>query len=257
MAAAYPLLELFAGPPTDPLPLGVRVGDLVFAAGIGGVDPATGALGAGLDRQLALAFQNLRTVLGRAGATLDNVAHVTLYMPDLAERLAFNKPWLAAFPDADDRPPYKYLASPLPGGALAQLEVFAVPGQRRRVLTTPGMAHHDPMAMGVRIGRYLFSSRITGRDTRRDRLGEGAAEQARLAFENVRTLLEHGGATPDDLTQVTAFVTEPAHRPWIEPPWRELFPPGSPRPPLRIVEAALPGPLVRLEIIAVLAAEAS
>ncbi|HEY7068018.1 MAG TPA: RidA family protein, partial [Chloroflexota bacterium] len=129
MADRPHLAEIFAA--GDAIPAGVRIDDLVYLARVDGREPGTGALPDGVEDQLARAFQNAGALLEQAGATLDNVAHVTIFLRDLGDRGAINPPWLKTFPDASDRPTYKFMAAALPSGVHAQLQVLAVAGARR------------------------------------------------------------------------------------------------------------------------------
>ena len=109
-----------------PIPMGVRVGNMVFSSGIAGKDPADGSLPPDPARQAELMFLNVRTLLERAGATLDDVAHLTVWVKDNAYREHLNREWLEAFPDEDDRPARHTLVSDLRGGMLIQCELVAV-----------------------------------------------------------------------------------------------------------------------------------
>jgi len=109
-----------------PIPMGVRVGNMVFSSGVSGQDPADGSLPADPARQAELMFRNVRTLLEQAGATLDDVAHFTVYVKDNAYREDLNREWLKAFPDEHDRPARHTLRWDLPGGMLIQCELVAV-----------------------------------------------------------------------------------------------------------------------------------
>lgn len=109
-----------------PIPMGVRIGNLVFSSGVAGKDPADGSLPDDPARQAELMFQNVRTLLEQAGATLDDVAHFTVYVKDNAHREHLNREWLKAFPDEHDRPARHTLLWNLPGGMLIQCELVAV-----------------------------------------------------------------------------------------------------------------------------------
>jgi 2-iminobutanoate/2-iminopropanoate deaminase len=102
------------------------VGNLLVSSAIPGADPATGELGATPDAQAEFAFANLRTVLERAGGSLDDVVRVTVHVRDLAMREAVNAAWLRAFPDAEGRPARHLQRGDLPGSHLVQLEAMAV-----------------------------------------------------------------------------------------------------------------------------------
>jgi 2-iminobutanoate/2-iminopropanoate deaminase len=109
-----------------PIPMGVRIGNLVFSSGIMGKDPADDSLPDDPARQAELMFQNARTLLEQAGASLDDVAHVTVFLKDDADREHLNREWIKTFPDEHDRPARHTLLWSLPGRMLIQCELVAV-----------------------------------------------------------------------------------------------------------------------------------
>ena len=109
-----------------PIPMGVRIGNLIFSSGIMGKDPADDSLPDDPARQAELMFQNARTLLERAGASFDDVAHMTVFLKDNAYREHLNREWLKAFPDEHDRPARHTLLWDLPGQMLIQCELVAV-----------------------------------------------------------------------------------------------------------------------------------
>lgn len=109
-----------------PIPMGARVGNMLFSSGLMGKDPATDKLPPDGATQAKFLFQNLRTLLKNGGATLDDVAHVTAFIKDNSQREALNAEWLKCFPDPHDRPARHTLVTDLQGGTLLQLEIIAV-----------------------------------------------------------------------------------------------------------------------------------
>jgi 2-iminobutanoate/2-iminopropanoate deaminase len=109
-----------------PIPMGARIGNLLFSSGVMGKDPASDSLPDDPARQAELMFQNVRALLERAGGSLDDVARVTVYLKDNAYREHLNREWLKAFPDEHDRPARHTLLWDLPGGMLIQCELVAV-----------------------------------------------------------------------------------------------------------------------------------
>jgi len=106
--------------------------------------------------------------------------------------------------------------------------------------------------MGARVGNMIFSSGIAGKDPATNMLAEGAAEQARFAFQNLRTLLENGGAQLEDVGHVTVFVRDESHRDAINVEWLKCFPDPHDRPARHtLVHELRGGMLVQLEAIAV------
>jgi 2-iminobutanoate/2-iminopropanoate deaminase len=109
-----------------PIPMGVRMGNMVFSSGVSGKDPASDELPDDPARQAELMFQNMRTLMEAAGGSLDDIAHMTVYVKDNAYREHLNREWLKAFPDEYDRPARHTLLWNLPGGMLIQCELVAI-----------------------------------------------------------------------------------------------------------------------------------
>ncbi len=108
-----------------PIPMGARVGNMIFTSGISGKDPKTGKLAEGAAAQAFHAFENLRLLLEQAGATLADVGQVTVLTVDESLRDAVNGEWLRHFPDPHDRPARHTTVQALRGGALLQLIAIA------------------------------------------------------------------------------------------------------------------------------------
>lgn len=110
----------------NPIPSGVRLGNMVFSGGISGQDPATNTIPAEVEKQAELAFQNLQRLMEAAGGSADDVGHVTVYLKDLSHREHINREWLKMFPNDDDRPTRHTLKADLQGATLLQLQIIAV-----------------------------------------------------------------------------------------------------------------------------------
>ena len=109
-----------------PIPMGARVGNMIFSSGIMGKDPATDQLPADGAQQARFAFQNMKALLAAGGATLDHLARMTVFIKDESIRAAINEEWVKCFPDPHDRPARHTLIYDLRGGMLLQLEIIAV-----------------------------------------------------------------------------------------------------------------------------------
>ncbi len=109
-----------------PIPMGARVGNMVYSSGIMGKNPANDTLPSDAPSQSKFMFANLQTLLSNAGATLKHVVHVKAYIKDNMYRDALNEEWLKCFPDPHDRPARHTMISDLPGGMLMQIEIVAV-----------------------------------------------------------------------------------------------------------------------------------
>lgn len=227
--------EVFGNEDLDPLPLGIRVGDVLHASRITGVDLTTGKLAADADGQMATAFANLQHVVQSAGGSLDNVGQVSIFVKQRDDMKAINPAWVKMFPLDDDRPTYKFMVADLPGDRLVQLEAFAVIGARRQVLHIPNVAHTNPIPMGVKIGNMVFSSRILPYDSRTGQPAEGFEAQVEAVFANLNTFLKTAGAEPKHLTQARVFIADKAQMGTVEQQWARLYPAGTPRPTIHAV----------------------
>ncbi len=110
-----------------PIPMGARVGNMVFSSGIMGKDPATNELPKEPERQAYFAFKNMQAMLELAGAAVGDIGKMTVFITDNALRDHVNKQWFQYFPNEHDRPARHTIVQPnLPGGMLVQLEIIAV-----------------------------------------------------------------------------------------------------------------------------------
>ena len=69
----------------------VRVGDTVYMSGQIGLDPTTGMLVEGIEAQAHQVFLNMRAVSEAAGATLDDVVKLTLFLVDMGDFAKVNE----------------------------------------------------------------------------------------------------------------------------------------------------------------------
>lgn len=100
-------------------------GDLVFCSGQIGLDPATGEFVAGgVKEQTAQVFQNLRAVLLAAGARLDAVVMVNVYLKNMKDFKDMNDVYAEAF--GDHKPARATVGvSELPKNALVEISCVA------------------------------------------------------------------------------------------------------------------------------------
>ena len=77
----------------------VVAGGLVFVAGQGPFDPATGAIvGETIEEQTRQAMRNVEAILTAAGSSLDRVANVLFLLADPGDFAGFNAEWARWFP---------------------------------------------------------------------------------------------------------------------------------------------------------------
>lgn len=76
--------------PAGPYSQGLKIGTRVYVSGQRPVDAATGAIPPNLDGQARQCLDNVRHVLEAAGAGMDDVAQITVFLADIADFAAFN-----------------------------------------------------------------------------------------------------------------------------------------------------------------------
>jgi enamine deaminase RidA (YjgF/YER057c/UK114 family) len=204
----------------------IHIGDAIFVSGQTGVR-AGGCLGRGPEAaamQADFALRNLERLLEQAGASLEDVCKLTVYIDDRAHRI----------------PVYRTIGRHLRGvhpvstglivrgfsepEALFALDV-AVVSQRSGAHRRLRKYHSDAARYGnelqaldcefcmvVRAGRHIFLRGQTGQ-TIEDRLlvrGDARA-QAVQAMRNVELLLGEADAWMSDICRVVLYVTDRAH----------------------------------------------
>jgi 2-iminobutanoate/2-iminopropanoate deaminase len=123
---------------------------------------------------------------------------------------------------------------------------------RRQVVALPGVEHKAPIPAGVRIGGMFFSSAINGKDPTTGHYPESAHDQARLAFENMATLVRAAGGDIGDIAHLTVFLQDRDDKKYVDEQWLAMFPDPADRPARHAVTVERSGRmLIQLECIAV------
>jgi 2-iminobutanoate/2-iminopropanoate deaminase len=103
---------------------GISAGPVVATAGQVGIDPATGVMADGIERQTELALRNVGAVLEAAGVSWADVVKTTCYLTDIANFERFNRVYADFVPDP--KPARSTVGVRLGGSALVEIEALAV-----------------------------------------------------------------------------------------------------------------------------------
>lgn len=108
-----------------PYSQGIVSGELVFCSGQLGLDPANGDLvEGGVEAQAERALRNLEAVLDAAGAAMDDVVKITIFLADIDDFPAVNAVYARHMPEpAPARSTFAVGA--LPKGGLIEIEAIA------------------------------------------------------------------------------------------------------------------------------------
>lgn len=106
----------------------IQVGNMLFASGQLGIDPATGDFVAGaVKEQTAQAFKNVHAILTEAGYSINDVVKTTVFLADMADFAIMNGVYASQFEGTF--PARSAVAvKTLPKNGLVEIEVIAVKG---------------------------------------------------------------------------------------------------------------------------------
>ncbi len=181
----------------------------------------------------------VEAALGARGLGLGNVAHLKLWIPDLAASDSILQSWLAAFPDKNRRPTVSVLASTLPEGRAIEVSVVATTGSSHRSLyETEASADGFPSAV-VR-GDFFVTSTLSGVDPVTHEVAGDAAAQAKQAFHRLKTLIEAAGGSAAGIAHMFVWYRDHSERETINEPYLEMFPLPADRPCRHSVVRSLP-----------------
>ncbi|HZY63956.1 MAG TPA: RidA family protein [Edaphobacter sp.] len=105
----------------------VRVGDMLFASGQVGLDPASGqVVSGGIVEQTKRAFENIKAVLAAAGADLSQVVKTTVFLKNMSDFAAMNEVYATYLAPSGVVPPARstVAVAGLPKDALVEIEVI-------------------------------------------------------------------------------------------------------------------------------------
>ena len=116
----------------------------------------------------------------------------------------------------------------------------------RTAIWVPGAWHSGaPYTPAIRIGRLLMTSGLVSIDlSSGESYGSNIGEQTTRVLQNLRLVLEAGGANLGDVVKVTVYLTDTSMAAGMNAAYKEFFP--SPYPARSTVQV---GPLARAEFL--------
>lgn len=111
-----------------PYSQGVRVGNLLFTAGQGPTDPATGSVvEGGITEQTARVMENLKAILEAGGTSLNKAVKASVFLRDMNDFAAMNAVYAKYLAPEGVVPPARTTvqAARLPGDILVEIDVIA------------------------------------------------------------------------------------------------------------------------------------
>jgi 2-iminobutanoate/2-iminopropanoate deaminase len=92
-----------APPALGPYAQGIRAGDMIFVSGQLPMDPRTGRISSGsIGEQTEQVLSNIRAIVEEAGAAMDDIVKITVYLKDLNDFEEMNRVYAIFFPPTDN-----------------------------------------------------------------------------------------------------------------------------------------------------------
>jgi reactive intermediate/imine deaminase len=148
------------------------------------------------------------------------------------------------------------MAEQAPTGEASMVEKVVLRSEKVWDPSGAGFDHPQPFSQGIRVpakGHLLFIAGQVALDPGGNVVGVGDARtQTRQALENLKTMVEAGGGTLDDVVRLTVFVTDMRLFPEIQEVRAEYFPDSPPASSsIEISGLVHPDLLVEIDAIAV------
>lgn len=101
---------------------------------------------------------------------------------------------------------------------------------KRTSIEVKGLEHVNPIPNASRIGPFVVSGGIFGKDPENGKVPDGIDSQCQQMFANVRKVLAAAGAKPEDIIKMSFWLKDIGHRPQMNKYWVEMFPDEHSRP---------------------------
>jgi 2-iminobutanoate/2-iminopropanoate deaminase len=120
---------------------------------------------------------------------------------------------------------------------------------KQQITTTTGASPMGAYSQGLRAGDFIFVSGQGPLDPETGKIvGDTIEEQTARTLENIKAILEAGGATMADVVKVTAHLTDLSNFAAYNKVYATYFP--DPKPVRTTVGSQLLGMLVEIDAIA-------
>ena len=224
----------------DPLPMGAKMGALVFSSVIAPEDPKDGKPVVGPLPQIDRCFDNIKLMMKSAGGSDAGINHVWVFMKDFSHQPAMVERWIKDYPTFGDRPARKTLPYDLAGDSQIQVQLTGYLGAQRKNYEVPGVGHEDPIPMGSSIGPLLQSSGIFGIDPETAERAEGLDAQLETGLRNVQGLLKQAATSEDAVAHLTVMLQDFSDAPRISRGLAKHFPDPESAPAVKFVNYRMP-----------------
>ncbi len=220
------------GWPKSPRPYNyiIKTDDLVFFSGLisrRGTDDVT--VKGNVRTQTETILDNAGTLLETADLAYENVVAARVYVTSPYDFQDMNDVYAGYFPEAA---PARATAVVELMSSDADVEITMIASRKPKTVIGGQAANGLPVSLGIQAGPRVWLSAVIG-DT--DKHKGKVADQARDAFEHLRSTLALADLTLADVVEMTVYMPDTFELPQLDAVFREIFPKN---PPARTVTAA-------------------
>lgn len=119
---------------------------------------------------------------------------------------------------------------------------------KERIVTDQAPQPVGPFSQGLKVGRRIYVAGQGPVNARTRTIPEGIAAQTAQTLDNVRAVLEAGGAGMDDVVKATVHLADMSLFKAFNAVYETYF--SEPYPVRTTVQSGLPGILVEIDVIA-------
>lgn len=125
---------------------------------------------------------------------------------------------------------------------------------KRTSIYLDAFGHGNPIPVACRVGNILTSGIVYGQDPATGKVAPTLDEQCTLMFRHMRTIVEAGGGTVDDIVKITVWMMDRSQREPLNREWLAMFPDPANRPARQAMQAQQlgAGMLIQLDFMAVI-----
>ena len=184
---------------------GVDAGDYLYVSGQGPRRP-DGSLPPTFAAQVRQALDNVKSVVGAAGLTMDHVVYTQVYLQDISKYREVNEVFGEVFPKT---PPARAVLGvaklPDPG---VQINAVAVRDLAdRRAISPPNFKSGDTASPGMLTHDRLFVSAMPGSESSTGKVPDDPAAQVDLALEHMKAVLQAASLDLRNMIFVNPYLT--------------------------------------------------
>lgn len=123
----------------------------------------------------------------------------------------------------------------------------------RRSIYLPGFGHENPIPVASKIGPFVASGVLTGRDPETRELPADLESQVANVFAHIRAVMQAAGGGPEHILKLTVYLLDYRDRAALNAQWEAMFPDPASRPARQVMAATLDrGALIQADLLAVI-----